>query len=188
MLITICILILACCILGKYIKPLGGQVRKIDWRGRLDALASRLRRRPSGPGHHTAGPSHKSCHVTNDDGRSVAGRQHAEEVYALVESLRKKHGVECSIEELLAWHRNVNIPESMKEKHNALHEALASMCRWPEDVRITESACPDCGSKTIEFHLSSAAWTWHELCGRSGRMTLCPECLKVVDFIWEAMS
>ena len=72
--IAICILILVYSILGKDIKPLLAQVKNIDWRGRLNALAGRLRPWALKAGRTATRPLLQFYYVMEDDNTSTLDR------------------------------------------------------------------------------------------------------------------
>lgn len=51
--------------------------------------------------------------------------------------------------------------------------------------------CPGCGRPSSELnwiYFSSPAWTWQQLCGRAGWMTVCWPCHLQVDFFLSVMN
>ena len=51
--------------------------------------------------------------------------------------------------------------------------------------------CPECGRTPAQLtwvHFSSPAWTWQQLCGREGWLTLCDHCGLQIDFFLERMN
>lgn len=143
-------------------------------------------------------------------------KQCEKEVYALVDSLMKKIGIAYSIDYLLELYHEAdvipsppisrmiedicdesvkskneiapNIPECAKMGYFPWDHVLASMYINPEKVKITEIVCPNCGEMLVELYFSSPAWTWRELCGRGGHMTICPNCPRQVEFKLEIMN
>lgn len=143
-------------------------------------------------------------------------KQCEKEVYALVDSLMKKLGIAYSIDYLLEWYNHAdkvqapfispitedifnasvkhankieaNNPECAKMGYFPWNDVLASMYINPVKVKITEIVCPNCGEKLVELYFSSPAWTWRELCGRGGHMTICPNCPRQVEFKLEIMN
>jgi len=58
----------------------------------------------------------------------------------------------------------------------------------PEERAI---ACPEChtpGERLTWIHFSSPAWTWQNLCGREGWLTVCDRCHLQVQFFAEMIS
>lgn len=52
-------------------------------------------------------------------------------------------------------------------------------------------SCPKCGNvaeKLIWIEYTSPGWTWKQLCGRQGPLSICPECRITVEFILETMN
>lgn len=78
--------------------------------------------------------------------------------------------------------RRSDIPECARYIFYAWYDVLASIYTNPEKVYITEDICPDCGERLVEFCFSSPGWTWREMCGRAGYMTICPACPRQIDF------
>lgn len=122
-----------------------------------------------------------------------------EKVYALVESIWRKLGLEESLEELLAAYRAKEevmktsdlrhpLPVPAKLRFFPWTDVLCSMLDDPEAVMETEEKCPLCGHKLVRINFSSPYWTWELLCGRQGPMTLCPDCPKQVEFSLEVMN
>lgn len=51
--------------------------------------------------------------------------------------------------------------------------------------------CPKCGKNSEELiwiKFRSPDWTWKNLCGRQGPLSICPECRIQVEFIIEIMN
>ncbi|MCX8021033.1 MAG: hypothetical protein N2747_11130 [Chitinophagaceae bacterium] len=51
--------------------------------------------------------------------------------------------------------------------------------------------CPKCGRSSEELvwiEFRSPDWTWKNLCGRKGPLSICPECKIQVEFILKIMS
>ena len=67
-------------------------------------------------------------------------------------------------------------------------DVYASMLKEPEKVKVTNRVCPDCGAHLVELYFTSPGWTWEKLCGRAGRMWICPECGNQEDFYLEYMN
>jgi hypothetical protein len=60
-----------------------------------------------------------------------------------------------------------------------------------DTYRGTAKPCPKCGRSTNElawFYFESPKWTWDNLCGRAGWMTVCDSCRVQVDFFLEVMN
>lgn len=55
-------------------------------------------------------------------------------------------------------------------------DVFESMRKQPEDVVRVDEKCPDCGGNLVELYFRSPDWTWRELMGRAGKMTICPKC------------
>ena len=122
-----------------------------------------------------------------------------EKVYKLVESLRERLGIEESLEELLATYRAEEeemkvsdprhpLPEPAKLRFFPWVDVLCSMLEAPDAIEVTEETCPLCGHKLLNIHFSSPCWTWNELCGSKGPMTICPACPSQNVFSLEVMS
>lgn len=122
-----------------------------------------------------------------------------EEILPIAESLRRKLGLEESLEELLATYQAEEevektsdprhpLPEPAKLRFFYWGDVLASMLDNPEAVEETDEICPLCGRKLLKIKFSSPYWTWNYLCGREGPMTLCPDCPMQVEFSLEVMN
>jgi hypothetical protein len=51
--------------------------------------------------------------------------------------------------------------------------------------------CPKCGRYSEELvwiMFNSPPWTWRNLCGRKGPLSICPNCKIQVDFLCEVMN
>ena len=51
--------------------------------------------------------------------------------------------------------------------------------------------CPLCRKPSEELkwiYFDSPGWTWQQLCGRAGPMSICPECGCIVEFILHVMN
>ena len=106
---------------------------------------------------------------------------------------------EESLEELLATYRAEEeemkvsdprhpLPEPAKLRFFPWVDVLCSMLEAPDAIEVTEETCPLCGHKLLNIHFSSPCWTWNELCGRKGPMTICPACPSQNVFSLEVMS
>lgn len=130
----------------------------------------------------------------------------------LVESIMEKLSFKGSVEEMVKWYEcysfdevpklrpivgdlyveaekadSLNegvsdLPECAKDVYFLWSEVLASMYTDPEGVSVIDSLCPDCRENLIRLKFSTSAWTWEELYGRGGYMTICPECPQQLDF------
>lgn len=59
-----------------------------------------------------------------------------------------------------------------------------------DKYRVMAKPCPKCGKASGElawFYFESPKWTWENLCGRAGWMTVCDACHMQVDFFLEVM-
>ena len=74
MLITISLLILAYMIMGKDIKPLLERVKKIDWRGKINALMDKLRPWALKAGRVATRPLLQFYYVMDDEATSTLDR------------------------------------------------------------------------------------------------------------------
>ena len=148
----------------------------------------------------------------------VCDKQHEKEVHALVNSLKEKLDISCSIDDLIKSYQVEKLDifndddlgsltndaavkltddeiEKLREKHLLSigkyfpwKDVLVSMYIMPERVKITETICPDCRENLIELYFSSPKWTWASMCGRAGVMTICPNCPQQVDFNCRMMN
>lgn len=60
-----------------------------------------------------------------------------------------------------------------------------------DKYRATAKPCPKCGKASADlvwFYFESPKWTWENLCGRAGWMTVCDTCHVQVDFFLEVMN
>jgi hypothetical protein len=60
----------------------------------------------------------------------------------------------------------------------------------PEQVQSARS-CPECGAEPgalTWIHFRSPAWTWEQLCGREGWLSVCDRCRMQIDFCLEVMN
>jgi predicted RNA-binding Zn-ribbon protein involved in translation (DUF1610 family) len=49
--------------------------------------------------------------------------------------------------------------------------------------------CPYCGEKeVIWIYFKSPDYTWREMCGRSGPLSICPKCARQIKFICYVMN
>ena len=58
-------------------------------------------------------------------------------------------------------------------------------------ARANHLSCPFCGrtSEKLEWiEFNSPTWTWRQLCGRRGPLSICPDCHCQVEFICEVMN
>lgn len=60
-----------------------------------------------------------------------------------------------------------------------------------DSYRAKAKPCPKCGKTSGDlawFYFESPKWTWQNLCGRAGWMTVCDACHVQVDFFLEIMN
>lgn len=57
-----------------------------------------------------------------------------------------------------------------------------------DDVETLASRCPICWRAKKKIHFRSPDWTWQQLCGRSGVLTICERCKVQFDFDCESMN
>ncbi len=60
-----------------------------------------------------------------------------------------------------------------------------------EIAKPNHQSCPLCGKPSEELkwiYFRSPTWTWQELCGRAGPMSICPDCGCLVEFICAIMN
>ena len=75
------------------------------------------------------------------------------------------------------------VPESARKVFFPWEDVIGSMMEHPDKVALHHrDVCPDCGKRLIHLEFWSPHWTWRALCGRSGPMTICLDCLKQVSF------
>lgn len=58
-------------------------------------------------------------------------------------------------------------------------------------ARANHHSCPVCGKSSEELFwidFCSPVWTWAQLCGRRGPLSICPDCQRQVEFICEIMN
>lgn len=111
----------------------------------------------------------------------------------LVESYNRKLPIGCpvnlmGIAPLLNTEDRSKFPECAKRVFFPWRDVLACLFTKHEHLVLSESVCPECGERLVVFKFSSPAWTWNNLCGRSGFMTICPNCPKQVDFLLTMMN
>ena len=57
--------------------------------------------------------------------------------------------------------------------------------------KTNHRTCPLCGKPSEELkwiYFDSPEWTWQNLCGRAGPMSICPDCGCIVEFICVIMN
>lgn len=79
-------------------------------------------------------------------------------------------------------------PESAKMVYFPWIDVIGSMMEHHEEVHFLDEMCPDCGERLLGLEFWSPAWTWAELCGRSGPMTICLHCPKQIGFALHLMN
>lgn len=121
-------------------------------------------------------------------GSQSAYKIHDKWVSSLVRKLMRKLQVKGTMKQIVA---NYNyIPKSINEHYPMLEMnppehardvawqlLMANMQETPHNVHIAD-VCEHCGAETIELAYASPAWTRRSLCGRGGRMAICPNCLR----------
>lgn len=125
-------------------------------------------------------------------------------IVGLAEDMRYRLGIGGTVRTLVCKHKTGNnlpmgallgfeddaLDNAQDEEHRHLHtnvyfpwrDVLASMCIRPWRTNIKAEVCPKCGHHTLSLWFCSPTWTWRQLCGRAGNMTICPHCLKQMDF------
>lgn len=81
-----------------------------------------------------------------------------------------------------------SIPPYAKNCFFPWKHVFASMLKHPEDVYKLNNVCPDCEGRLYQINFKSPSWTWRELCGRQGRLIICLDCPRQVDFTLEIMN
>lgn len=51
-----------------------------------------------------------------------------------------------------------------------------------EDAEVLKSRCLKCGRRKKKIYYRSPDWTWRELCGRRGELTICEHCKRQYEF------
>ena len=82
----------------------------------------------------------------------------------------------------------------IKEAYFPLKDVEACMNSEKSEGMIAEPnhrPCPLCGKPSEELkwiYFDSPGWTWQQLCGRSGPMSICPDCGCLVEFVCHIMN
>lgn len=91
-------------------------------------------------------------------------------------------------EKLLTDDFMAKIPVYAKHCFFSWEDVFASMITRPEKVWYLNDTCPDCGGRLVELEFRSPSWTWRELCGSQGPMTICIDCPLPKEFRLEIMN
>ncbi|MDX2046757.1 MAG: hypothetical protein SFU87_08215 [Chitinophagaceae bacterium] len=88
--------------------------------------------------------------------------------------------------------RTYFIPDKTYETHFPWEDVKACFKKKLESSDFNDhNRCPKCGldSKNLFWiNFSSPSWTWENLCGRSGPLSICPNCKIQVEFILTEMN
>ena len=64
-----------------------------------------------------------------------------------------------------------------------IYECVVRFTVCDPPIRWSPLLCGKCKRNTVNFYYSSPEWTWKERCGISGKMFLCPFCVRQVEFL-----
>ena len=56
------------------------------------------------------------------------------------------------------------------------------------EIETLSSRCPICGCAKKKIYFNSPSWTWQQLCGRSGVLTICEHCKIQYEFEQYSMN
>ena len=76
-------------------------------------------------------------------------------------------------------------------RKNALLQRKYPIAKGKDSHLPQAKGCPKCAARPEHlawFYFESPKWTWDNLCGRAGWMTVCDACHAQVDFFLEAMN
>lgn len=69
------------------------------------------------------------------------------------------------------------------ESYYAWRDVVLSMLEYPDSVKFSTNTCEICGKNSlVEIYFHSPLCTWEKLCGTAGKMTLCPDCKRQVNY------
>ena len=84
------------------------------------------------------------------------------------------------------------IPDTTFDTHFPWDDVIACFKkRLPSDNFRGRKKCPKCGRNSealVWIKFNSPIWTWRNLCGREGPLSICPQCSIQVEFIMESMN
>ncbi len=67
-------------------------------------------------------------------------------------------------------------------------DVALSIFHNPEGISLEAGICEHCNDTIISINFSSPQWTWEHLCGRAGRLEICPTCKIQISFKLEIMN
>lgn len=67
-------------------------------------------------------------------------------------------------------------------------DVALSIFQNPEGICFEAGICEHCNDTIISINFSSPQWTWEHLCGRTGRLEICPTCKMQISFKLEIMN
>lgn len=67
-------------------------------------------------------------------------------------------------------------------------DVALSIFQNSEGINLETEKCEHCNDTIISINFSSPQWTWEHLCGRAGRLEICPTCKKQISFKLEIMN
>lgn len=106
-------------------------------------------------------------------------------VMNLIEEIKRKLNLTDSIEDIIKKTNQEGYKYARLNKRifYPWEDVLSSMYKYPEKVTtVNDQKCPHCGGQLIKLYFMSPGWTWSELCGRGGDMTICPNCIEQISF------
>lgn len=117
----------------------------------------------------------------------------------LSEEVTKDFGIEPIEESVVSpperpitWKHIDFIPDKTSEIYFPWDDVMACINNTIEPTDpILLKKCPKCkkpASELWKILFVSPPWTWEELCGRQGPMSLCPNCGIQVAYLWEEES
>ena len=77
----------------------------------------------------------------------------------------------------------------LKDVEACMNTEKSAKTKMPAESN--HSPCPLCGKPSEELkwiYFDSPGWTWQQLCGRAGPMSICPDCGCLVEFVLHVMN
>ena len=97
-------------------------------------------------------------------------------------NMNKETKASLTMEQIQVLIEELSNPATQGESIFPWEDVIDSMRQQPEAVCLSSQKCPDCGETLIELFFSSPQWTWEQLCGRAGKMFICPKCHAQKEF------
>lgn len=128
-----------------------------------------------------------NCNKLRELKRNIELRHQANECLANGKIIYTQNLDSLSIVKIEGFANQVKVWNSEAEFFPWEDVAL-SIFQNPEGMNFESGICEHCNSPIVSIHFISPQWTWEHLCGRAGRLSICPICKAQIDFKLELMN